>query len=56
MKLTREAGDILCKASIGMLALRSGRLPLVNPAVFTITLASNSSRAMQRRYSGGDLA
>ena len=35
MKLTREAGDILGRASIGMLALRSGRLPLVNPAVFS---------------------
>lgn len=35
MKLTREASDILFRASIGMLALRSGRLPLVNPAVFS---------------------
>jgi hypothetical protein len=35
MQLTREASDILRKASIGMLALRSGRLPLVNPAVFS---------------------
>ncbi len=35
MKLTREAGAILGKTSIGMLALRSGRLPLVNPAVFS---------------------
>jgi len=34
MKLTREASDILGKTTIGMLALRSGRLPLVNPAVF----------------------
>ena len=35
MKLTREASDILGRVSIGMLALRSGRLPLVNPAVFS---------------------
>src|SRR5437868_13080842 len=35
MKLTREASAILGRASIGMLALRSGRLPLVNPAVFS---------------------
>src|SRR5712664_3772908 len=35
MQLTKEAGAILGKASIGMLALRSGRLPLVNPAVFS---------------------
>lgn len=35
MKLTREAGDILRRSSIGMLALRAGRTPLVNPAVFS---------------------
>src|SRR5437899_10977238 len=35
MKLTREASAILGRASIGMLALRSGRLPLVNPAVYS---------------------
>lgn len=35
MKLTREASEILGKTTIGMLALRSGRLPLVNPAVFS---------------------
>jgi hypothetical protein len=35
MKLTREASDILGRASIGMLALRAGRTPLVNPAVFS---------------------
>ena len=35
MKLTREAGKILGGASIGMLALRAGRTPLVNPAVFS---------------------
>lgn len=35
MKLTKRANAILGRASIGMLALRSGRLPLVNPAVFS---------------------
>ena len=35
MRLTKEASSILGRASIGMLALRSGRLPLVNPAVFS---------------------
>lgn len=35
MKLTREAGAILGRASIGMLALRAGRTPLVNPAVYS---------------------
>lgn len=35
MKLTREAGDVLRRSSIGMLALRAGRTPLVNPAVFS---------------------
>src|SRR5215510_9919969 len=35
MRLTKEASAILGRASIGMLALRSGRLPLVNPAVFS---------------------
>lgn len=35
MQLTREAGEILGRTTIGMLALRSGRLPLVNPAVFS---------------------
>src|SRR5919109_361198 len=35
MKLTKEASAILGRTSIGMLALRSGRLPLVNPAVFS---------------------
>jgi hypothetical protein len=34
MRLTNEAKKILGRSSIGMLALRSGRLPLVNPAVF----------------------
>jgi hypothetical protein len=40
MKLTREATEILGKASIGMLALRSGRLPLVNPAVYSFAQGS----------------
>ncbi len=35
MKLTKSGSEILGRASIGMLALRSGRLPLVNPAVFS---------------------
>ena len=35
MKLTPEASRILGETSIGMLALRAGRLPLVNPAVFS---------------------
>jgi hypothetical protein len=35
MKLTRQAGAILGRSSIGMLALRAGRTPLVNPAVFS---------------------
>lgn len=35
MKLTKGAAAILGSTSIGMLALRSGRLPLVNPAVFS---------------------
>lgn len=35
MKLTGEAGAILGRTSIGMLALRAGRTPLVNPAVFS---------------------
>jgi hypothetical protein len=40
MKLTHEASDILGRTSIGMLALRSGRLPLVNPAVFSYSSGS----------------
>ena len=35
MKLTSDAHAILGQSSIGMLALRAGRLPLVNPAVFS---------------------
>ena len=40
MKLTREASAILGGTTIGMLALRSGRLPLVNPAVFSFAQGS----------------
>ena len=40
MKLTREASAILGRTSIGMLALRPGRLPLVNPAVFSFARGS----------------
>jgi hypothetical protein len=35
MRLTSDAHAILGQAPIGMLALRAGRLPLVNPAVFS---------------------
>src|ERR1700716_1933548 len=35
MKLNSDARTILGQASIGRLALRAGRLPLVNPAVFS---------------------
>src|SRR5947209_11859781 len=48
MKLTREASAILGRASIGMLALRSGRLPLVNPAVYSF--ASGSLWMTTSRY------
>ncbi len=34
MRLNKEAGAVLGQARIGMLALRSGRVPLVNPAAF----------------------
>jgi hypothetical protein len=34
VRLTREATGVLGGARIGMLALRSGRMPLVNPAAF----------------------
>src|SRR5579864_1185151 len=48
MKLTREASSILGRTSIGMLALRAGRLPLVNPAVFSF--ASGSLWMTTSRY------
>jgi hypothetical protein len=35
MRLNSDARTILGQSSIGMLALRAGRLPLVNPAVFS---------------------
>src|SRR2546422_10933404 len=40
MRLTREASAVLGKTSIGMLGLRSGRLPLVTPAVFSFAAGS----------------
>jgi hypothetical protein len=36
VRLSKEAGTILGGARIGMLALRSGRAPLVNPAAFSV--------------------
>lgn len=48
MKLTREASSILGHTSIGMLSLRAGRLPLVNPAVFSF--ASGSLWMTTSRY------
>ena len=40
MRLTSEAHAILGHSAIGMLALRAGRLPLINPAVFSFTAGS----------------
>ena len=40
MRLTRDAREILGQSPIGMLALRAGRLPLVNPAVFHFAAGS----------------
>jgi hypothetical protein len=40
MRLSSDAHAILGQARIGMLALRSGRLPLVNPAVFSFASGS----------------
>lgn len=48
MKLNREARAILGSSTIGMLALRSGRAPLVNPAVFSF--ASGSLWMTTSRY------
>ena len=48
MKLTREASAIVGRSSIGMLALRARRLPLVNPAVFSF--ASGSLWMTTSRY------
>src|SRR6202171_5616723 len=40
MRLTSDSHAILGQARIGMLALRAGRLPLVNPAVFSFAAGS----------------
>jgi hypothetical protein len=40
MKLTSDARDLLGQSPIGMLALRAGRFPLVNPAVFSFAAGS----------------
>ena len=40
MKLTSDARSILGQSAIGMLALRAGRLPMVNPAVFSFASGS----------------
>ena len=40
VRLSREAQGILGRASIGMLALRAARLPLVNPAAFSFAAGS----------------
>jgi hypothetical protein len=48
MKLTGAASAILGRATIGMLALRAGRTPLVNPAVFSF--ASGSIWMTTSRY------
>jgi hypothetical protein len=53
VKLTSEAREILGQSPIGMLALRSGRLPLVNPAVFSF--ASGSLWMTTSRYAAKTL-
>jgi hypothetical protein len=40
MKLSGDARDLLGRSPIGMLALRAGRFPLVNPAVFSFAAGS----------------
>lgn len=40
MRLNQEASSILGRARIGMLALKSGRMPLANPAAFSYTSGS----------------
>ncbi|MHB8589493.1 MAG: pyridoxamine 5'-phosphate oxidase family protein [Candidatus Dormibacteraceae bacterium] len=40
MRLSSDARSILGQSPIGMLALRAGRLPLVNPAVFSFAAGS----------------
>jgi hypothetical protein len=54
MRLTSEARAVLGEASIGMLALRAGRLPLVNPAVFSF--AAGSLWMTTSRYAAKTLA
>ena len=53
VKLTRDARDILGQSPIGMLALRAGRFPLVNPAVFSF--ASGSIWMTTSRYAAKTL-
>jgi pyridoxamine 5'-phosphate oxidase-like protein len=40
MRLAKDAQDLLGQSPIGMLALRAGRFPLVNPAVFSFAAGS----------------
>ncbi len=40
MRLSKDARDLLGQSPIGMLALRAGRFPLVNPAVFSFAAGS----------------
>ena len=53
MKLTSDAREILGQSPIGMLALRTGRFPLVNPAVFSF--ASGSLWMTTSRYAAKTL-
>src|SRR3979411_1071178 len=53
MRLSKEARAILGRSPIGMLALRAGRLPLVNPAVFSY--ASGSLWMTTSRYAAKTL-
>src|SRR6202165_4217955 len=53
MRLTSDARAILGQGPIGMLALRAGRLPLVNPAVFSF--ASGSLWMTTSRYAAKTL-
>lgn len=53
MRLSKEARAILGQSPIGMLALRAGRLPLVNPAVFSF--ASGSLWMTTSRYAAKTL-
>jgi hypothetical protein len=40
VRLNKEAGSIISRARIGLLALRSGHMPLVNPAAFSYASGS----------------